>query len=166
MPCCSSPYPGQKTSPAWQRGLRPRTIVTGSIAPDAPYRHVGLDRLAGSPLGQTIQAEQPPRSEWLVPTMIQSELARCLTPEVGADDANQAIAFTTTCVVMISTPPSRCRRRSLDAAQTGYRGRHHLRNRPSPRCRRADLRPAFSGSFWGAIHRQTDGVRPQQPAAL
>jgi hypothetical protein len=30
-----------------------------------------IECLAGSPLGQTIQAELPPRSEWLVPTMVQ-----------------------------------------------------------------------------------------------
>lgn len=59
-----------------------------------------IEFLAGSPLGRAIQAELPARNEWLVPTVVQMELARWLTREVGEDEANRTIAFTTTCAVI------------------------------------------------------------------
>ena len=43
--------------------------------------------------------ELPNRTEWLVPTMVQLELAKWLTREVGEDKADRVIAFTETCVV-------------------------------------------------------------------
>jgi uncharacterized protein len=59
-----------------------------------------VEWLSGSPPGLTVQRELPARSEWLVPTIVQLELAKWLTRELGEDGANQAIAFTTTCVVI------------------------------------------------------------------
>jgi uncharacterized protein len=41
----------------------------------------------------------PDRSQWLVPTIVQLELAKWLTREVGEDKAERVIAFTETCVV-------------------------------------------------------------------
>jgi predicted nucleic acid-binding protein len=40
-------------------------------------------------------------SEWLVPTMVQLELAKWLTRAAGEDKADQVIAFTETCVVAV-----------------------------------------------------------------
>jgi predicted nucleic acid-binding protein len=59
-----------------------------------------IEWLSGSPLGPAVQAELPMRSEWLVPTVVQLELAKWLTRELGENEANQAIAFTTTCAVI------------------------------------------------------------------
>jgi len=59
-----------------------------------------IEWLAGSPLGQTIEAELPMRSEWLVPAIVQLELTKWPIREVGEDQANQTIAFTTTCTVV------------------------------------------------------------------
>ena len=59
-----------------------------------------LEWLSGSPLGQTVQAKLPMRSEWLVPTVVQLELAKWLSREAGEDKADQVIAFTTTCAVV------------------------------------------------------------------
>jgi uncharacterized protein len=53
----------------------------------------------GSTLGARLAAEFPDRAEWLVPTMVQLELAKWLTREAGEDKADQVIAFTETCVV-------------------------------------------------------------------
>jgi predicted nucleic acid-binding protein len=39
------------------------------------------------------------RPQWLVPTIVQLELAKWLTREVDEDKADQVIAFTETCVV-------------------------------------------------------------------
>jgi predicted nucleic acid-binding protein len=58
-----------------------------------------VEFLTGSTLGLAIAAELPEREQWLVPTMVQLELAKWLTREVGEDKADRVIAFTTTCVV-------------------------------------------------------------------
>ncbi|HEY8064919.1 MAG TPA: type II toxin-antitoxin system VapC family toxin [Methylosinus sp.] len=56
-----------------------------------------IEWLIDSPVGKTIGAELPGREQWLVPTIIQLELAKWLTRNVGEDEADQAIAFTQTC---------------------------------------------------------------------
>ena len=58
-----------------------------------------IEYLTGSALGATLAAELPDRAQWLVPTIVQLELAKWLTREVGEDKADQVIAFTETCVV-------------------------------------------------------------------
>ena len=58
-----------------------------------------IEWLTGSPLGVSLAAELPDRAQWLVPTLVQLELAKWLTREVGEDKAEQVIAFTETCVV-------------------------------------------------------------------
>jgi predicted nucleic acid-binding protein len=58
-----------------------------------------IEFLTGSALAGTLAAELPDRAEWLVPTMVQLELAKWLTREVGEDKADQVIAFTQTCIV-------------------------------------------------------------------
>ena len=58
-----------------------------------------IEWLAGSPLGLKLGAELPDRSQWVVPTIVQLELARWLTRETGEDKADRVIAFTETCVV-------------------------------------------------------------------
>jgi len=58
-----------------------------------------IEFLTGSALGATLAAELPERAQWLVPTIIQLELAKFLTREVGEDTADQVISFTQMCVV-------------------------------------------------------------------
>lgn len=58
-----------------------------------------IEWLTGSPLGVTLATELPDCAQWLVPTMVQLELAKWLTREVGEDKADRVIAFTETCVV-------------------------------------------------------------------
>jgi predicted nucleic acid-binding protein len=58
-----------------------------------------IEYLTGSPLGATVAAELPDRTQWLVPTMVQLELAKWMAREVGEDKADRVIAFTETCVV-------------------------------------------------------------------
>jgi predicted nucleic acid-binding protein len=58
-----------------------------------------IEWLTGSSLGAKVAAELPDRSEWLVPTIVQLELSKWLTRELGEDKADQVIAFTGTCVV-------------------------------------------------------------------
>lgn len=55
--------------------------------------------LVGSPVGAAVAAGLPGRGHWLVPTIVQLELAKWLTREAGEDKADQVIAFTETCVV-------------------------------------------------------------------
>jgi hypothetical protein len=42
----------------------------------------------------------PARDQWLVPTIVQLELAKWLTREIGEEKADQVIAFTETCNVV------------------------------------------------------------------
>ena len=58
-----------------------------------------IEWLTGSPFGIKLGAELPERAQWVVPTIVQLELARWLTREVGEDKADRVIAFTETCVV-------------------------------------------------------------------
>jgi uncharacterized protein len=57
-----------------------------------------IEYLTASALGAALAPELPDRSQWLVPTMVQLELAKWLTGEVGEDKADRVIAFTETCV--------------------------------------------------------------------
>jgi predicted nucleic acid-binding protein len=58
-----------------------------------------IEFLIGSAIGKTIASELPDRTQWLVPTIVQLELAKWLTREAGEPKADLAIAFTETCVV-------------------------------------------------------------------
>lgn len=58
-----------------------------------------IEWLIGSSVGRTLASELPERAEWLVPTIVQLELAKWLTREIGEDKADQVIAFTQTCVI-------------------------------------------------------------------
>jgi predicted nucleic acid-binding protein len=58
-----------------------------------------IEFLAGSDLGKRLAAELPGRDEWLVPTMVQLELAKWLSQEDLEDLADEVLAFSETCVV-------------------------------------------------------------------
>jgi predicted nucleic acid-binding protein len=59
-----------------------------------------IEWLIGSPTGEALSARLPQQSDWLVPTMVQLELAKWTTREVGEDKADQVIAFTQVCQVV------------------------------------------------------------------
>jgi predicted nucleic acid-binding protein len=59
-----------------------------------------IEWLIGSPTGEKLSRHLPEQAEWLVPTMVQLELAKWLTREVGEDKADQVIAFTQVCNVV------------------------------------------------------------------
>lgn len=59
-----------------------------------------IEWLIGSPTGEELSERLPQQSDWLVPTMVQLELAKWLTREVGEDKADQVIAFTQVCQVV------------------------------------------------------------------
>lgn len=59
-----------------------------------------IEWLTASPAGRTVASELPVRTDWLVPTIIQLELAKWLVREVGEDKADQVIAFTQKCVLV------------------------------------------------------------------
>ncbi|MDZ4251795.1 MAG: type II toxin-antitoxin system VapC family toxin [Sulfuritalea sp.] len=60
---------------------------------------VWIEWLVGSPLGKKLARAIPDKSECIVPTIVQLELAKWLAREVGEDQADQMIAFTQKCVV-------------------------------------------------------------------
>jgi predicted nucleic acid-binding protein len=59
-----------------------------------------IEWLIGSPTGEALSERLPQQSDWLVPTMVQLELAKWLTREVGEDKADQVTAFTQVCQVV------------------------------------------------------------------
>jgi predicted nucleic acid-binding protein len=59
-----------------------------------------IEWLAASELGVSLMPELPDVTHWLVPTIIQLELAKWLAREVGEDKADRVIAFSETCVVV------------------------------------------------------------------
>ncbi|MHA6297962.1 PIN domain-containing protein [Devosia sp. CAU 1758] len=56
-----------------------------------------IEWLVGSPTGKVVAAHLPEPEEWLVPTMVQLELAKWTVREVGEDKSDQVIAFTQLC---------------------------------------------------------------------
>ncbi len=59
-----------------------------------------IEWLIGSPTGEKLAERLPEQADWLVPTMVQLELAKWLVREVGEDKADQVIAFTQVCQVV------------------------------------------------------------------
>jgi hypothetical protein len=59
-----------------------------------------IEWLLGSATGQGLEVLIPAREELLVPTVVQLELAKWLTREIGEDKAEEVIAFTQMCVVV------------------------------------------------------------------
>ncbi len=59
-----------------------------------------IEWLIGSPTGDAVGEYLPDQADWLVPTMVQLELAKWLAREVGEDKADQVIAFTQVCQVI------------------------------------------------------------------
>lgn len=59
-----------------------------------------IEWLIGSATGAKVEDQLPDPSAWLVPTIVQLELAKWLTREVGEDRSDQVIAFTQICQVL------------------------------------------------------------------
>lgn len=60
-----------------------------------------VEWLTGSALGKTLERELPEREEWLLPTIVQFELAKWLARELDEERADEVIAFTATCIVAV-----------------------------------------------------------------
>lgn len=58
-----------------------------------------IEWLIGGSLKKSLLKEFPDKAQCVVPTIVQLELAKWLTREVGEDQADQVIAFTQKCVV-------------------------------------------------------------------
>ena len=58
-----------------------------------------IEWLIASRTGEAVASEIPAREDWLVPTIVQLELAKWLAREVGEDKADQVMAFTQMCVL-------------------------------------------------------------------
>ncbi len=60
---------------------------------------VWIEWLIGSDLGKSLATQIPERSQCVVPTIVQLELAKWLSREAGEEAADQMIAYTQKCVV-------------------------------------------------------------------
>jgi len=58
-----------------------------------------VEWLIASPTGKAVASAIPAREDWLVPTIVQLELAKWLAREAGEDKADQVVAFTQMCQV-------------------------------------------------------------------
>lgn len=61
---------------------------------------VWIEWLVGSELGRRLAGEIPDKEACIVPTIVQLELAKWLTREVGEEAADRMIAYTQRCVVV------------------------------------------------------------------
>jgi len=59
-----------------------------------------IEWLIGSATGDRVAEHLPEQPDWLVPTMVQLELFKWLSREVGESKADQVIAFTQVCHVV------------------------------------------------------------------
>lgn len=59
-----------------------------------------IEWLTGTAIGKKLSTELPDRSQWIVPTIVQLELAKWLTRELDEDKADRVIAFTQKCIVV------------------------------------------------------------------
>ncbi|MFM7532707.1 MAG: type II toxin-antitoxin system VapC family toxin [Rubrivivax sp.] len=59
-----------------------------------------VEWLIGSAAARRIEPHLPVPTDWVVPTIVQLELAKWLTREVGEERADQVIAFTQICQVV------------------------------------------------------------------
>lgn len=70
----------------------------------APLRVVDtsawVEWLTGSALGKRLGVEFPDKPQCIVPTIVQLELSKWMTREVGEEQADQVIAYTQKCIVV------------------------------------------------------------------
>ena len=59
-----------------------------------------VEWLVGGSIGKKVQRELPSREQWIVPTIVQLELAKWLRRETDEDRTDEVIAFTQMCVVV------------------------------------------------------------------
>jgi len=59
-----------------------------------------IEWLMDTPAADAIAAAVPQRSQWIVPTIVQLELAKWLRRETDTEKADDAIAFSQKCVVI------------------------------------------------------------------
>ncbi len=59
-----------------------------------------IEWLMATPTGGAVASLIPAQKDWLVPTIIQLELAKWLTRELGEDRADQVIAFSQMCHIV------------------------------------------------------------------
>lgn len=59
-----------------------------------------IEWLIGSPTGKVVATFLPGEADWLVPTMVQLELTKWMTREVGEEKSDQVMAFTQLCQIV------------------------------------------------------------------
>jgi len=59
-----------------------------------------VEWLVGTRIGRQISRLLPERADWVVPTLVQLELAKWLNRELDEDRADQVLAFTQLCHVV------------------------------------------------------------------
>ncbi len=73
------------------------TVVAAACVVDTS---VWIEWLVGSALGKRLAKQTPEKTDCIVPTVVQLELARWLTREVSEEESDRVIAFTQKCLVV------------------------------------------------------------------
>ncbi|MGI9170342.1 MAG: PIN domain-containing protein [Caulobacteraceae bacterium] len=113
-----------------------------------------VEWLIGSATGKIVADAIPAREDWLVPTIVQLELAKWLTREAGEDKANSVLAFTQTCHVAPLDTAIALSAAELPHAQAGDGGGHRLRDSRAAWHRPLDLRRALRRAGRRCVHSQ------------
>ncbi len=126
-----------------------------------------IEWMLGSSLGRNVEAELPSNGDWIVPTIVQYELARWMARELPDAVAAATIAFSTQLVVKpLDT--------ALSTKAADYSRDHklamaeldHLRHRHGCRGGSADLRRAFRRTAARCVLGQGSAMNPGRQSFL
>jgi predicted nucleic acid-binding protein len=71
-----------------------------AVSPRVIDTSAWIEWLVGSALGKRLGKQFPDKLQCIVPTIVQLELSKWLTRELGEEQADQVIAYTQKCVVV------------------------------------------------------------------
>ncbi len=75
-------------------------MATAAVAACVVDTSVWIEWLVGSALGKRLAKHIPGKTDCIVPTIVQLELAKWLTREVSEEESDRVIAYTQKCVVV------------------------------------------------------------------
>jgi bifunctional DNA-binding transcriptional regulator/antitoxin component of YhaV-PrlF toxin-antitoxin module len=126
-----------------------------------------IEWLISSPTGNAVQSAIPARNDWLVPTIVQLELAKWSAREVGEDKADQIIAFTQMCrVIPLDTKVALAASEFCSKYKLGDCRCSCLRHRSGARCRSSDLRRSLQWPARRHFRCKNQRLRRGERAAL
>jgi predicted nucleic acid-binding protein len=75
-------------------------MATSTVSACVVDTSAWIEWLIGSALGKRVAGQIPEKTDCIVPTIVQLELAKWLTREVSEEESDRVIAYTQKCVVV------------------------------------------------------------------